>query len=138
QSEKEVLDILKANPSATWEMIPTEYHKSNKVWRQLFENGMPQTALIRNTTRFARLGLFDDMVFAAEYAKALTNKEKIERGRIHPIQYLNASVVFKEGQIDRKNGSLWYPTRNKDWSSNSKVQAALDKGYELAFKNLVP
>src|SRR5690606_23792818 len=94
--------------------------------------------LIRNTTRFARLGLFDDMVFAGDYAKALTDQNKIERGRIHPIQYLNASVVFDKGQVDRQNGSMWNTVRRKDWTSNAKVQAALNKGYELAFKNLVP
>lgn len=139
KSEKEVVKILAKNPSATWEMIPTEYHKSAKVWRQLFENGMPQTALIRNATRFARLGLFNDMVFVTEYTTALTDQNKIERGRIHPIQYLNASVVFKDGQVIRDGNEAWYaPSRTKDWESNAQVQSALNKGYELAFKNLVP
>lgn len=138
KNEKQVLALLDRFPSATWEMIPTEFHKSAKVWRKLFENGMPQTALIRNTTRMARLGLFDDMVFAGEYAKALMDQKNIEKGRVHPINYLNASVVFSEGQYDRSYGYSYYCGRKKDWKTNSKVSAALDRGYELAFKNIEP
>lgn len=138
KSEKEVLAILKANKNAPWELIPTEFHKSAKIWEQLFRNGMGQTALLRNTTRFAKLGLFDDMVLAADYAKALTDKEAIHKGRVHPINYLNASIVFSQGRTPRGESGYWGYGREKDWTTNRKVSAALDKGYELAFKNIVP
>lgn len=140
KTEKEVLALLDEYKRAPWEFLPTEFHKSAEVWKKLFYNGMPATALLRNVTRFARLGLFDDMKFAGDVAKALTNQDRILKGRVHPINYLNASVVYRQGQIDRKPDRYGYTSerRVKTWTSNNKIQAALDKGYELAFGNLEP
>lgn len=138
KSESEVVRIIANNRMVTWEMVPTDYLKSDKVWRQLFENGMPQGALLRNTTRFARLGLFNDLKLVKQYADQLTDQEKIQRARIHPINYLNASVVYSEGQVDRSGAYSYYYTRKKNWDTNGKISAALDRGYQLAFKNIEP
>lgn len=137
-SENEVISLLALNKSATWEMIPTEFHKSAKVWKTLFYNGMGQTALLRNTTRMDKLGLFDDMVFAADYAQALSNAEAIEKGRLHPINYLNAYVKYA-GDPD-SYGSHWRSSYDSPsaTSQNQKVVAALEDGYNKAFKNVNP
>lgn len=137
-SESAVLAAIAAHDNVSWEMIPTEFHKSPDVWKALFKSGIPQMALLRNVTRMARLGLFDDMVFAGDYAKALSDAKRIEKSRIHPINYLNALVTYEEGQIDRFGYHSFNVDRNKDWTTNAKIAKALNNGYKLAFKNVVP
>lgn len=137
QTEAQALAAIAAHDNVSWEMIPTEFHKSPEVWKALFKSGIPQMALLRNVTRMARLGLFDDMVFAADYAKALSNAKRIEKSRIHPINYLNALVTYEEGQIPRGEHD-WIINRNRDWDVNAKISKALNDGYKLAFKNVTP
>lgn len=137
KTEGGVLSAIAAHDNVSWEMIPTDFHKSPAVWKALFKSGMPQMALLRNVTRMARLGLFDDMVFAADYAAALSDAKRIEKSRIHPINYLNALVTYEEGQIPR-NEYGWIVHRSRDWSVNSKIAKALNDGYKLAFKNVEP
>jgi len=142
-SIKEVTDLIKSH-SLPWETVPTEFHKDLELWKTLFySDNLGQTALLRNVVRIAKLGGFNDMVFAADYAKRLADADRITKGRIHPIEYLNAAVVYEEGQIDRRgnrNGGYGsYGTdRNKTWETNSKVLAGLTKGYYAAFKNVEP
>lgn len=134
----EVLRILGEFGSLPWETIPTQFLKEPKVWKALFYNGsLKGQALVRNVTRMARIGAFNDMVFAADYAAALTNEEMIAESRLHPINFLNAGVVFREGQVDR-NGGMWSFGRKKDWTTNAKVADALDEGFHLAFKYVEP
>lgn len=122
-----------------WETVPTEFHKELKLWKSLFEaDSLGQTALLRNVTRFAKLGAFIDMKFAADFAARLSDPARIEKGLIHPISYLNASVVYNEGQIDRRYSGLGGISRNKTWDLNGKVAAALDSGFYSAFKNVEP
>lgn len=136
KTEGQVLSAIAAHDNVSWEMIPTEFHKSPEVWKYLFKSGMPQMALLRNVTRMARLGLFDDMVFAADYAAQLSDAKRIEKSRIHPINYLNALVTYEEGQIPR--GDIYGYGRSKDWTTNAKIAKALNNGYKKAFKNVVP
>lgn len=123
-----------------WEAVPTQFHKELKLWRALFDNDLlGQTALLRNVTRFAKLGAFNDMSFAKNFADRLADSERIAKGRVHPISYLNALVTFSEGQVDRaRSGHYYAPVRNKTWESNSKISAALDSGFYNAFKSLEP
>jgi 60 kDa SS-A/Ro ribonucleoprotein len=140
QSAKTVNEAIDAIVSygLPWESVPTEFHKDLKLWRALFEADLlGQTALLRNVTRLAKLGAFNDLKFSADYAKRLADASRIEKGLIHPISYLNASVVYSEGQVDRRN-SGYYISRNKNWDVNSKISAALDAGFYSAFKNVEP
>jgi 60 kDa SS-A/Ro ribonucleoprotein len=138
------LDFWKDLP---WETIPTQFLTDARVWKALFYNNqLNGQALIRNVTRMARIGAFDDMKFAADYASRLTDGEMIARTRLHPINYLNAAVVFEEGQVVRPKGGQtngWTPYgstygRNKNWNTNSTVLAALNDGFHLAFKSVEP
>lgn len=139
KTEKDVLAILDGYKNLPWETIPTQFLKSPAVWKKIFYNGQLRgQALVRNVTRMARIGAFNDMVFAADYAAALTNEEMIEKSRLHPINFLNASVVFREGQMDRDSYYGWGARRKKDWTTNAKVADALDEGFHLAFKHVVP
>lgn len=118
----QVIKILNLHPKAPWEFVPTQFLTDAKIWRTIFENGgMGQTALIRNVTKMNDLGLFNDMKFAADYADALTDQAAIIAGRVHPMAYLQTHAMFR-GNTHR----------------NARIVDALSKGYNLAFKNIVP
>jgi 60 kDa SS-A/Ro ribonucleoprotein len=136
-TERQVVALIKEY-GLPWETVPTQWHKSLNVWKALFEVGMGQSALVRNVTRFAKLGAFNDVVFAKEYADKLSDAEAIEKGRLHPINYLNAAVVYEEGSMDHRNSYSYTMSRRRDWSVNSKVLTALNDGFDRAFKNVVP
>ncbi|WMI33494.1 Ro-like RNA binding protein [Streptomyces phage Kenrey] len=138
-SVKDVIRTLETFRNLPWETIPTQFLKDVKVWKTLFYNGQLRgQALIRNITRLARIGAFDDMVFATDYANAIANKEMIEKTRLHPINFLNAVVVHEYGQIDRNGYSMWSAGRKKDWKSNGKIVDALNEGFHMAFKTVEP
>lgn len=124
-----------------WEAIPTQFHKNVDVWKKLFYSGtLRGTALLRNITRLARIGAFNDMVFAADYAAKLADDEEIVKAKLHPINYLNAVIVHQEGQIDRRNKNRWVMAtyRIKDWDTSSVIVDALNAGFYSAFKNAEP
>lgn len=138
ESVREVVDILDAYKNLPWETIPTQFLKEPEVWKKLFYNGqLNGQALIRNITRLARNGAFKDLQFRADYAARLTDKEMIEKARLHPINYLNAAVVHSDGQVER-GASLWYATRKKDWTTVPQIVDALNEGFHLAFKSVQP
>lgn len=138
-SVKDVIRTLETFKNLPWETIPTQFLKDVKVWKTLFYNGQLRgQALIRNITRLARIGAFDDMVFATDYANAIANKEMIEKTRLHPINFLNAVVVHESGQLDRNGYSMWSMGRKKDWKSNGKIVDALNEGFHMAFKTVEP
>jgi len=138
ESAKDVVKVLKAFKTLPWETIPTQFLNEPAVWHQLFENGqLKGQALVRSITRLAKLGMFTkDPMFAAEYAAALTDEAMIEKSKLHPINFLNASVVYAEGQTDRRNG--YYSGKNKDWTTEGVIADALTDGFHKAFKSVVP
>ena len=138
ENEQQVLNALSSFKNLPWETIPTEFLKSEKVWKALFYNGqLNGQALVRNITRLARLGAFDDMQFAADYAQRLTDSEMILKTRLHPINYLVAAVTYEDGQLNRRDS--WYGvTRSKDWKPSSIINDALNDGFHLAFKAVEP
>lgn len=138
-SLKQVLDILDNYEMLSWETIPTQFLKDVKVWKTLFSNGQLRgQALIRNITRLARYGAFKDMMFAAQYAAALTDEKMIEQTRLHPINFLNAIVVYTEGQMKRTKTDWGYDSeqRVKDWETESVIVGALNEGFHRAFKSV--
>jgi 60 kDa SS-A/Ro ribonucleoprotein len=141
ETTKDVLSVLGEYKQLSWEAIPTQFHKEAAVWETLFYNGQLRgQALVRNVVRLSRLGAFNDVKFAGDYAKALTDEKMIQKTRLHPINFLNASVVYREGQVNRNGGYSYstYLSRNQDWSVNPKIAAALDEGFYLAFKYVEP
>lgn len=140
QTVSEVLSVLREFKNLPWETIPTQFLADPKVWKALFYNNqLNGQALVRNVTRLSRNGAFADMVFAADYAAKLVDVEMIRKTRLHPIQYLLASVTHRDGQMDRKNSSMWsMPQRNKDWTTVPVIADALDAGFHLSFKEITP
>lgn len=135
-SIQEVLKCIKQY-NLPWEAVSTEWHKNLELWKTLFySNNLGQMALLRNVTRIAELGGFDDLKFASDYANRLASHERIEKSRLHPINYLNALNVYSKGKVIRK--TFYYPEREKKWSNNSKISKALNDGFYKAFKNIEP
>lgn len=139
KSENEVVALVREF-GLPWEAIPTQWHKSLKVWRAIYDAGMGQTALLRNVTRFARLDAFKDLVFAKQYADKLMDQDAILKGRVHPINYLLAAVTHERGQLKTVKDN-WYGMVEriiKDWETNPKILNALQEGFYAAFGNLEP
>lgn len=138
-TEAKALKIMKRNADANiaWEFLPTELHNSAKIWSELFYRGMGHTALLRNTSRMHKLGLFNDMKFAADYAAALADENLIRKGRMHPIQYLNAYAAYN-GDPDRQAGYWGGECHTGVGGANNKIVAALEAGYNSAFQNVEP
>lgn len=138
-----LLRVLDDYRNLPWEALPTEYLREPEVWRKLFYNEqLFGQALVRNITRLARIGAFNDLVFAADYAARLTDEQMIRRTRLHPINFLNALVVHTEGQIVRDKRPSNYPNRadirKKDWQTVPTIVDALNAGFHLAFKHVEP
>ncbi|UGL63114.1 Ro-like RNA binding protein [Streptomyces phage Bartholomune] len=141
QSVEDVHNVLRAYEMLPWETIPTQFLKDLSVWKRIFANGQLRgQALVRNITRLARLGAFQDMRFAAAYAGQLTNQEMIAQTRLHPINFLNATVVYNDGQLKRTKDRWGYESeqRVKDWTTESVIVDALDEGFHKAFKTVQP
>ncbi len=145
KTAKDVLAALDIYDTLPWEALPTQFLKNADVWKKLFYNGqISGQALVRNITRLSRLGAFEDLVFARDYADRLVDKDMIVRTKLHPINYLNAVTVHVEGQVQRErpgHQDSWtfsYGSRKKDWNTSSIIVDALNAGYHLAFANAVP
>jgi 60 kDa SS-A/Ro ribonucleoprotein len=139
KSVSEVVSVLGAYKNLPWETIPTQFLKDAEVWKALFANGqLKGQALVRNITRLSRIGAFNDMVFARQVADMLVDSDMIAKSRLHPIQYLLASVTHREGQFDRNSFGYWGSGRKKDWTTNSVIADALDAGFHASFKSLTP
>ena len=125
----DVVQALQTYPELPWEAIPTQFHNELAVWKQLLINGQLRgQALLRNITRLAKLGAFNDMMFAREYATLLTDESMIAQTRLHPFQYLLAGHVYANGS----------ERSTKTWTSQSIISSALDDGFHRAFEFVEP
>ena len=141
KSVKDVLTVLGNYEMLSWETIPTQFLTDVKVWKTLFSNGQLRgQALVRNITRLARYGAFSDMMFAAQYAAALTDEKMIEQTRLHPINFLNALVVYQNGQYKRVKDTWGYEREEqvKNWTTESVIVDALNEGFHKSFKTVEP
>lgn len=133
---KRVIEVLDEFQNLPWETIPTQFLKDPQVWKKLFYNGaLKGQALVRNITRLARIGAFDDMVFAREYANKLTDVTMIKNTKLHPYQYLLAQVVHQFGQTSH---NAYYGIPEKNWTTNPVIISALDQGFYAAFEYVEP
>lgn len=128
-SLEEVIELIRANRSVTWEMIPTEFLGQAGVWGALLPN-MPPKALIRNLARMTANGLLKPLSKAAlSISERLMDAESIRKARIHPIAVLGALAAYRQGHGVR--GEL-------AWEPVDQVVDALDKAFYLSFGNVQP
>jgi len=128
---KSVVNLIPAY-GLTWDMLPTDVLTHKDVWAALLDaDNVPLGALIRQLSRLTTIGLLGDLEqkYTALVVKRLTDAERIQKSRIHPLTILTAQHTYGSGRSAKGSGS-WIPVR--------KIVNALDKAFYLAFKNVEP
>jgi 60 kDa SS-A/Ro ribonucleoprotein len=112
-----------------WEAVPSEHLANPEVWNALLPY-LGMGALVRNLGRLTANGTIKPMKGQEVVVTSrLTNRESIERSRIHPFSVLLAASTYAAGRGVK--GSL-------TWQPNGKVLRALDTTFGMAFKNIEP
>ncbi len=114
----------------TWEMLPDEALGRPGTWAALLEQGMPQTALLRQLPRLTRLGLLaPGGEHLAAVVAQLTDPERLRQARVHPISLLVALRTYAAGR-GLRGASEWEPV--------GPVVDALDAAYYAAYGLVEP
>jgi len=119
------LAVLDECPDLTWEMLPNEALEHAEVWARLVEQGLPQTALLRQLPRLTRLGLLSPLGdLLPRVVAQLTDAERLRRARVHPVNVLVAARTYAGGESARGSST---------WSPVAQVVDALDAAFYAAF-----
>lgn len=114
----------------SWEMLPDAALTEPDVWRALIEQGMPQTALMRQLPRLTRLGVLAPMgEHARTVAAQLADADRLRKGRMHPVNVLVALRTYASGQSARGESS---------WQPVPQITDALDAAFYAAFAAVEP
>jgi 60 kDa SS-A/Ro ribonucleoprotein len=114
----------------SWEMLPDEHLDAPGVWEALLDNGMPQTALIRQLPRLTRLGLLTPLAPRTGLVAAqLSDRERLRTSRTHPVNVLVAQRTYASGRSAR--GST-------EWEPSRPIVDALDAAFYEAFGAVEP
>ena len=128
ENEKAIINLI-TDYKLTWEMVPTQYLGSARVWDALLPN-LPLTATIRNLGRMTTNGLLAPMSDAVRAVVAkVTDQDYITKSRIHPLNVLVALRTYTKGSGFR--GSL-------AWKPVGQITDALDEAFYLSFGNVTP
>ncbi len=112
----------------TWEMLPNEALTSASTWEALLDNGMAQTALMRQLPRLTRLGLLEPSAGRLEQVCAqLTDGDRLRQARVHPMSVLVALNTYSSGR-SMAGSSTWAPV--------AQVVDALDAAFYASFGNV--
>ena len=123
QSAKDLSTVLELIQSRgfTWEQVPQQFISEAAVWEALAER-MPMMALVRNIGRMCAYGVPFQVI-----ENRLLNGDSVIRSRMHPMHFLQAIGVHRQGHGVK--GSL-------RWSPNQRLLAALERAYEASFGSL--
>ncbi len=122
--------ILDRHPSLSWEMLPDAALAEAEVWAKLLDNGIPQTALLRQLPRLTRLGLLAPLSNTLELVTAqLTDTDRLRKARVHPVNVLVAARTYASGASARGQSS---------WEPVGHVVDALDAAFYAAFASVRP
>ncbi|WP_327147952.1 TROVE domain-containing protein [Nocardia sp. NBC_01329] len=114
----------------SWEMLPDVALSLPEVWEALLDNGLPQTALLRQLPRLTSLGLLEPLgTRTRAVAEQLADPERLRRGRVHPMNVLVALRTYASGHGAR-GGGAWAPSR--------PIVDALDAAFYAAFEAVEP
>jgi len=123
------------------EAIPTQFKKEPVVWEALLPH-LPITATIRNLRNMAKSGFMVPMSDVAKtVAERISNSDGIKKGRVHPVQFLNALLNFPTGsprQINHGGNPNSYGGAEGAWLVDTGVVAALNEGFQASFQTVVP
>lgn len=121
---------LVADYRLSWETLPTDALNQRAVWEALLELGLPQTALLRQLPRLTNLGLLPTTGgWTRRVAAQLSDRDRMTRGRVHPINVLIAQRTYAQGRGER-GGQTWTPTR--------AIVDALDAAFYAAYGAVTP
>lgn len=125
-NNKRVIDLVKTLK------MPEEVIPNDKLTKEVMEvlietSGL--TWLFRNLANLSKDGILISGNFDAinKVCARLTDQDALVKGRIHPIQVLNALISYKKGT-----------NRHGSWTPVAKVIDALDNAFYLAFKVVTP
>ncbi|MFC4374756.1 TROVE domain-containing protein [Nocardia halotolerans] len=114
----------------SWEMLPDTAIGDAGVWEALLDNGMAQTALLRQLPRLTRLGLLEPLgPRTAAICAQLTDPARLRSARVHPISVLIALRTYAGGRSARGAGT---------WTPSAPVVDALDSAFYAAFESVRP
>lgn len=126
QTVPEWVTIINRGNGISWEMLPDAALGSAAVWEALLEQGLPQTALMRQLPRLTNLGLVTGNS-GRKIAEQLQDSDRLKKGRVHPINVLVAQRTYASG---RGKGSTWQPNR--------QITDALDAAFYAAYGAVEP
>jgi 60 kDa SS-A/Ro ribonucleoprotein len=129
-TSNEWVAILDRYPSLSWEMLPDTALGEADVWSKLIDNGVPQTALMRQLPRLTRLGLLAPISDTLEVVvRQLTDTNRLLNARVHPVSILVAARTYASGASARGHSS---------WEPVGRVTDALDAAFYTAFASVQP
>lgn len=108
------------------EAVPTELLRDPEVWIALVED-MPITALIRNLATATRIGVFNNPEYLQMVTHRITDRERLRRGRVHPLAVFLAQRTYAGGQGIRGH---------QTWEPIKELTEALDQAFTLTFEDL--
>lgn len=112
----------------TWEMLPSDALNDPTAWDALLDNGMPQTALIRQLPRLTRLGMLSPLgPRTQKIAEQLADPDQLRRARVHPMNLLVAHRTYASGRSTMGKG---------EWRPVPRITDALDAAFYQAFGNV--
>lgn len=127
---REWVEILDGYRALSWEMLPDAALGEAEVWAKLLDNGVPQTALLRQLPRLTRLGLLAPMSDTLELVvRQITDDERLRKARVHPVNVLVAARTYASGKSGRGQSS---------WEPVAQVVDALDAAFYTAFGTVEP
>lgn len=125
------------------EALPTQWLNDPAVWVALLTK-MPMTAMIRNLGVMSRIGLLSPLSEAENIVvDRLTNADLLRKARVHPIAVLIALRAYSvgyalKGKANRGGRVSLEKSSEGGWTPTPRILDALDKAFELAFKNVEP
>ncbi|HET6731665.1 TROVE domain-containing protein [Mycobacterium sp.] len=122
------VDIINRGRGLSWEMLPDAALAEPQVWHALIDQGLPQTALMRQLPRLTRLGVLAGDA-GRVVATQLQDPQRLIRARVHPINVLVAQRTYASGQSARGEGT---------WTPDPRICDALDAAFYNAYGAVEP
>lgn len=127
-SVRQWVEIIGRGHGLSWEMLPDAALGHREVWEALLEQGIPQTALMRQLPRLTRLGLTAGAT-GHTIAAQLQDADRLIRARVHPINVLVAQRTYTSGRSARGEST---------WTPAPVISDALDAAFYSAFAAVEP
>jgi len=113
----------------THEMVPDRFKGERAIWEALLPN-LPLGALVRNLGKLTAIGILAPGSDETQtVAQRLVELGAIRKARLHPIAFLSAQMVYRQGHGEK--GKL-------SWTAAPAVTEALESAFYLAFGNVKP